>query len=79
METHGVHAGVIPVTPTKAELAPSKPIFTAATGAFVVQWIPYFLVGLVYVATTYVRWKKVGWHCELSGGEGEGCWAGRTR
>ncbi|KAI3429278.1 hypothetical protein D9Q98_005374 [Chlorella vulgaris] len=58
METHGVHAGVIPVTPTKAELAPSKPIFTAATGAFVVQWIPYFLVGLVYVATTYVRWKK---------------------
>ena len=63
METHGVLASRLAPTPSQQELTPPKPIFSSATGAALVQWLPYVLVGLVYVATSYVRWKKVGRSC----------------
>ena len=60
LETHGVRAVRMAPTPTAAQLKPPQPLLSSSAGAFVIKWSPYALVGLVYLATSYVRWKKVG-------------------
>ncbi len=59
LETHGVRAVRMAPTPAPAQLKPPQPLLSSSAGAFVVKWSPYALVGLVYLATSYVRWKKV--------------------
>ena len=59
LETHGVRAVRMAPTPTAAQLKPPQPLLSGSAGAFIVKWSPYVLVGLVYLATSYVRWKKV--------------------
>lgn len=46
-------------TPAEAALRPAQPILSSSAAAFIIKWAPYALVGLVYAATSYVRWKKV--------------------
>ncbi|PRW60288.1 cell division isoform B [Chlorella sorokiniana] len=58
LETHGVRAVRMAPTPTAAQLKPPQPLLSSSAGAFVIKWSPYALVGLVYLATSYVRWKK---------------------
>ncbi|KAL4447504.1 hypothetical protein ABPG75_004723 [Micractinium tetrahymenae] len=58
LETHGVEVKRLAPAPTAAQLAPPKPLLSGQAAAAFVKWSPYFLVGLVYLATSYVRWKK---------------------
>lgn len=67
METHGVLARRMAPAPTAAQLTPPSPLLSVEGAAAVIKWSPYFLVGLVYLATSYVRWKKVRGVC---GGDG---------
>lgn len=59
LETHGVEVKRLAPAPTAAQLAPPKPLLSGEAAAAFIKWSPYFLVGLVYLATSYVRWKKV--------------------
>ena len=57
METHGVRGYRLPTPPTRAELQPPKGLGKDASN-FLVNVMPYVAVGLVYLATTYMKWKK---------------------
>lgn len=57
MEMHGVRGSRLPVPPTAAQLNPPKGL-TAEASSFLVNVLPYLAVGAVYLATTYMKWKK---------------------
>lgn len=57
METHGVRGYRLPTPPTRAELQPPKGLGKDVSN-FLVNVMPYVAVGLVYLATTYMKWKK---------------------
>jgi cell division protease FtsH len=57
METHGIRGSRLPTPPTAAQLNPSKGL-TAEVSSFLVNVMPYVAVGLVYLATSYMKWKK---------------------
>ncbi|KAI8110063.1 hypothetical protein M9435_001743 [Picochlorum sp. BPE23] len=57
METHAVKGSRLPAPPTMAQLNPSKGL-TAGVSSFLVNVMPYVAVGAVYLATTYMKWKK---------------------
>ncbi len=57
MESHNVRGYRLDTPPTLKELQPSRGVGEAASN-FLVNIMPYVAVGLVYVATTYMKWKK---------------------
>lgn len=57
METHGVRGYRLPTPPTRAQLQPPKGLGKDVSN-FLVNVMPYVAVGLVYLATTYMKWKK---------------------
>ena len=57
METHGVRGARLPSPPTTAELNPPKGM-RAEISSFLVNVVPYLAVAVVYLATTYMKWKK---------------------
>ena len=57
MESHNVKGYRLDTPPTLKELQPSRGLGEAASN-FLVNFMPYVAVGLVYAATTYMKWKK---------------------
>lgn len=57
METHNVRGHRLPAVPTVAELTPPRPM-AAEVSAFLTNVLPYLAVVAVYLATSYVKWKK---------------------
>lgn len=58
LETHGVTAARLAPTPSHDTLFPQK-LVTEEQAAAIEKWAPYFLVALVYAATTYVKLTRV--------------------
>ena len=57
MESHNVRGYRLDTPPTLKELQPSRGLGEAASN-FLVNFMPYVAVGMVYAATTYMKWKK---------------------